>query len=438
MFLGAILLLYLLWNPASLKNISVRDVIAWNSRQESLELSDVLLPEAIVYTPGDGRYFVETAAVDEGYSCAEELIRRCFSGESVQIDEVIESGYNMMLRSFRTAYLDTNWGLSFSRYLSYLGCYTSTATNNIGSFRQIAFSQADETAIFVAAQDGRYYRIQGNLTGGSAEELALCLSSYRNDDVAYEASTILGGSSDIKLSLSPALSPAEKIVSRDYDEQQIARRLFGSTFDFVRRFSDSFGNISYMYGYGEKSLYLSSDGSLEYSQSIDEDLSELEYLTEILEIIGLVGKPEGELRLALGQSKGNAESYCFRQYIDGLPVNCPEEYIISCKIENSMLSVSFSDMYSIEMDAYEEGAEIADPANLIASDCNYMYNILSGSILSANSDEAFSYIIEVLDGAEICYFMDGDRLVPAWKLSAEDYSFYFNMYTSEPVGTEKQ
>ena len=152
-----------------------------------------------------------------------------------------------------------------------------------------------------------------------------------------------------------------------------ARAVFGDTFSFVRRITDSFGNVTYMYGYGEKNLYLYAEGAIEYRTTVS----------------------------------GGVVTGLRREGID------PGTYTPG------------------------ENRAAASPANVIANNSNHIYNILKGSVLAPASDEAFDFAAKAVRSLAPGYYADPSRklLVPAWVLKASGGEmFYFDLYEGTPLG----
>jgi len=267
LFLTTILLLYFIWGAES--DVSVSDIIP--SQKESnaeIELStDQVCPGRCVYTKGDGTFRI-VASCEFYYIRTLNFFKDICEQSTVMASEISKEQYSEALKSHESLVFSYGYSIPFQEFCSFYDIKRTSTFENISAIDEFSLSVAAEDSILVADnKNGRYYR----LISDQHQESFEAPIAGQNDLSCYDVSAILGFGSDklFPISTEFVLSTLKYSAAPEGEDgygEEIAKYIFGDTFNFVRRIKDSFGNTTYMYGYGQKTLTVSADGRIEYKE----------------------------------------------------------------------------------------------------------------------------------------------------------------------------
>ncbi len=459
LFFTTILLLYLLWSLDSRGSFRLPDILPQRAATQAPEAESLLVPDRVVYGMGDGSYRQreeETRAVfREGLSAL-----RALCGEpGAAVAEITREQYEEAMLTYRSLSIDYAYGIPYGELCSRWEIPSVTGMEQIGAMSALSFSEASGESVFIAEGEAdKYYRLYGQ----SGTELFASLwerEELESLTACYTVGNILGGGNPslIPLSAESDLSTLgwkeeSEEASKDL-RQALAESLFGENFDFVRRITDSFGNITYMYGYGQKTFTQRVDGVLEYKNETPEAAAggffgDLETALAFVAAHGTWGSLDGEeigfyLSDAQPVSAGKREGHRFQfgAWIDGRSLYYEDGVPIEIEVLDGQISYYRRDVISVDGNVRRPGLRPAqDPANVIARNYNHIYNVMTGNVLSVNEESAFQYVAlavrEIRTG--LVRIANDERLQPAWILGMENgQKFYFSLYEAIPIGMTK-
>jgi hypothetical protein len=456
LFILAILLLYLLWRPDSVRSLRLSDILPFSGDRAYVPgCEEVTIPEKLIAGDGSGSFTVRTTGLDGAFSRAVELSKELCGG-SADIYEITEEQFELARDTYPAAFLYWNYSIPVQEFFDYYGIDAGVSLAALGNMSCLGFSEAEESSLFVADPEaGTFYRlVSESVHAGFTAELAKL--SGEGGSVCYPAYTILGGTNRtlVPLSMESSLSECSYEPEGGADPARyfstVAETIFGETFDFVRRITDGFGNITYMYGYGAKTFTVYSAGGVEYrAETEGSSRGFFGDLRTALEFAGKCGAfPEdGRLRYRLaacsvsGTGRLRTHEFSFLAYIDGIPVNSEEGYPFTVTVSNGGVSGYKRSTFTITGFASSGPEAVGDAVNTVANNSNHMYKVLNGDVLSENSDEAFTFVSDSLSTMSVGYY-DSEparQLIPCWAISTlQGTVFYFDLYDGTPLGYSGQ
>ncbi|MGB3368742.1 MAG: hypothetical protein WBA54_14700, partial [Acidaminobacteraceae bacterium] len=243
----------------------------------------------------------------------------------------------------------------------------------------------------------------------------------------------------------------------DIDLRLYAINAFGSDFDFVKKVRDIDDSIIYMYGYGEKALRLSDDGSIEYKEKITNSESiESSYILD-LNLAIQAAKKFGESVQSIYLSdyeemmvdKVMIRTFYFNYRIKDLSVyTLGNKLGNSYKIEISDGEVTFISknirryVKTLEVDAerkvYSIDEVIDKNSDLILN--NYIRDNSLVFIPEKQYEYVYKFLQEIKD-IDLAYFLDpksnSAEMVPVWKIEIDNTLYCFSLYDGTPLSVEK-
>ena len=442
LFLTTILLLYLLWG-SSPSRIGIPSFLSGRGGAEAPQAESVVTASSAVVGNADGT-FSPAENTEELFDAALTSISGFPADSGVLVSPVSHEQYVQALGSYESVIFFFDFDFDFPAFCSYLGLLGVSGGDQIADIDSISFSSAARESIIVRDGAGLFYRLV------FSEEREICDAlrtvAKTSEGVLYPAGEILGGDSMALLPLSEESILDTGVYSCETDEAErlrMAEYIFGDTFDFVRRISDSFGNITYMYGYGQKTFSVYTDGSCEYraEPAQGESGGFLSDLQTALDFAAGCGGWDDGLRLASVTKRGSGRdaeySLGFIQTADGLPICSEDHYAVEISVTSGQITRYYRRLAELSPGKSAETRSAADPANVLASNCNHIYNISKGSMLTMDSEEALEYVSNSVSSICSGYFLSekDETLVPCWMVRTDEGSrFYFDLYSARPLG----
>lgn len=431
LFLATILLLYLIWGGS--ENVKVSDLIPGFSKQSAeIELGGTVEPEKTYYSLGDGSYRNVT---DSYYSYCELMsnFRQLSDNSTVMPTEITEEQYEEAIKNHPSIISRFNYELPFAELCKNLGISGSSAYESIGNITDICLSSIVTDSILVANRfTNKYYRLVSDKVSLEFKEPA----NYKPDYLCYEVSRVLGAGENglfpllTTTMMSPGTYKEESLIDSE-QISEIAKTVFGDSFDFVRRISDGFGNYTFMYGYGQKTLTLGQNGSVEYKTEVNsgsskgffEDLKTAKsFYSELLSYIS-INDTDATLKLkdvkVSGSGKNAIYTYCFNMHFPPYDICEENTYALEVKVEKGQVSWLRCKIVPADFE-YDPSLphNVMDAANVIAA--------------NSVSSDTFTRIAENYKSMEESYFMKEGNLIPAWRLILQDGStIFYDIYTGE-------
>ncbi|MBR0139579.1 MAG: hypothetical protein IJM17_04755 [Firmicutes bacterium] len=453
LFVSAILLLYLLWQPR-LGGISVEGLLESSALSKDIPGPDRLVtPLFAAVSGGGGSFAIDTKDSGPMFAKALEEMKAYLEQGSSQTQEISRDQYYQAMEDWESVQFELGSGLPLSDFCSYF-CERSPGSDAAGiGLDVLGFSKASSESFFVLdREEGKYYRLLFPEERDAVGTLSAMAVS--TDCSSYIASEILGGSGRALIPLAlestaMAVRCEDEISSKgEVIRDRMASSIFGSTFDFVRRITDSYGNVTYMYGYGEKTFYASVDGSFAYNTEASESSStgvfdDMETAVRFMARLGGLGEDSGmglvlERYSESGSGRNRRRTFEFCQTLEGVRIEGEKGPAVSVTLTGGVVTEAIRNMsFASKPQQAEEAVFAADGANVIASNANHIYNILSNNTLAVASDEAFARASEDAVTLAPGYFAspkDGE-LKPCWILTAKGGTrFFFDLYSAAPLG----
>jgi len=446
LFIATILLLYLLWGKDYLRPAAVTVL-----RGQAAEVNESLLvvPDYVAYGSGDGSF---SLADDPAEAFAKAVAQAAGFAKlsSPTLSQITREQYRAAMTGFESVQLSFRYALPTAQFCEYYGLGKFTSSDSSESFTCFGFSEASPESIFFKDESsGSCYRL---LFGEAPASL-----SYRFTDAGsaqyYYCGDILGGKADAMIALEgeSTLQAGRMLTELEADPMlstEIARAAYGDTFDFVRRLRDGFGTLTYMYGYGAKVLTCYTDGSFDYyDESTGRGESrgffgDLKTAADFVEKCGGIPKDEngglamqlfGAIRLDQGRSSGYV--FGFVQTEDGVPVLSDR----GCSVEVEVSGGQVTRMKRAVIKASDisgDSREVMQPANVLAGNCNHIYNISTNSMLSVEPAEAYAYVADNVRSMRMGLYEQEDlgTLTPCWIVLSPAARFFFDLYDGTPLG----
>lgn len=454
LFLTTILFLYLLWTHDTEKSFSLLDVLSGHGGEVDVpSVEEVAVPRLVAISDGSGVFRMASGSTAGLSAAASELIKEACAETTVTVNEINEQQYSAVMSRYSSVQIALSRDVPFTDFVRYHLIRIGTQQDLIRNISMFAFSDASRESIFIydAPQD-RYFRLR---TGEPHEFSSQIRSmSTLDSDSYYLSSDILGaGNAFLPVSVQSQLSELTYVTDaavggRDL-RNSMAEVVMGENFDFVRRIIDGFGNITYMYGYGQKNFTAFADGSFEYRGEVSngnsgdfyEDLKTA--ISFVARCGGWPGAEAGEPSLVLDRSESFSEGrrsghrYYFSQLVYGVPIRGEDGYAAEIEITNGQVSYFRRCTLTVGRMQSSGRSETVEAANVIANNCNHIYNVLNNNTLVAATDEAFSYVSAVISEMRQGYFKSSGigELKPCWIVRTQDGTeFYFDLYDALPLG----
>lgn len=452
LFLTTILLLNLTWRSEgtpAFRLSSVLDLISpdvWVPEPE-----EFMKPDDTVCGFGDATFSIDAQRAEDDLERILDIFRT-EGGTSFLIDEVTDQQYREMMNGFRTLKVELSCPVPFGEYCDRSGISRTSSFDLVGSIDALFVSDAAPESVFVEG-NGRCWRFIADSETDYAEPLLATLE--RSEPIYYTAGSMLGNENTALLPLAVSYSVTEtegkSETAGDLEKagREMAESVFGENFDFVRRITDSFGNVTYMYGYGEKTLTCLADGSFEYRTG-SADAPDPGYYSSLQTAITFVATHGGwgddrrslDYRLCSAQEEGSGRNkvytFGFAQILGGVRLVSEDGPAITVKVGGGEVSY-YRRAVTIATTQFALEQQAVDAANVLAGNCHLISSVLGGSVLAATSDEEFAFVASKFRKATAAYVVREDSLLPAWVITMDGgKDFFFGLYDAVPLGFTRE
>jgi|GEM_PF-1070012 len=458
LFSTTILLLYLLWSHDASSSFSLLRILSGGAEEADIPgIEEVAVPRYVAVSSGNGVFRFAEGDTSEVSAQASACISEACAQGQISVSEISSLQYSTVMSRYDSVQIALSCDVPFSDFNNYHGIRAGTPADSIQNVSVVAFSEASGESIFIYdGPQNRFFRLRTSEEHDYCSRLsAMCSLAPES---FYNASEILGyGNAYIPVGVESSLSDSVYVSDaatggRDL-RTSMAEAVMGENFDFVRRISDGFGNITYMYGYGQKTFTAGADGSFEYRSEVSTG-SAGDFYADLRTAIAFTARcggwplsADGSSELILdradsfSEGRSSGHSYYFVQLCGSVPVRGEDGYAVEISVTNGQ--VSYFRRYTISASAPSASGRsmTAEPVNVIANNCNHIYNVMHNNTLVAAVDEAFSNVSEALTGIHQGYFISPGRntLVPCWIVRTNDGSeFFFDLYDAAPLGFSRQ
>jgi len=454
LFVLSVLLTQRLWIIIPSSEIFAKEID--NAVEEEFNIyAEILSPQSYVYNFGGGYHTIFFTDPNDTWS---EVVR--------MIDDFTEKGFTyetLDMEQWQDANEYKSVKMSFSFPLPLELFYSDFGLWDIGEemkyIDNLIMPAKDGSVIYIADKSkGIYLKLKGQPIAGSVaskidEVEALPYTDY------FRTEDILGIETDILLPINfeEGIPKAEVAMEMDVsDKAQItamAGRIFGETFDFVKKIEETDGSIVYISNYGEKVLKIQSDGLLEYTEMLEKQgqpltVTFLESLNRSAEFVkNHGGWPAGAYLAGVEEiEKAGIKGYrfYFGYKINGYQVSYGEGAgAILVDVYGNNVAYYKRHVFREKMNIQFQG-EISPDSILLpqkAIDRN-LREIAAAYIVdndleieNISMDQLLFDILRAIDSIQILYYLDEglgmERLNPVWRIAIENRVYYCNIVDGE-------
>ena len=446
LFLTTVLLLSFFWQDA----VSLRDLTPIIMNEEGSyvpEAQELIRPRYILLNYGADIYTLLSAGeVRDGETIYDKV--KAIAAEymsSAYTSEQIEASQYQEVMSYASVVMRFDYNIPLVEYMERNDMESSTDLSDIPEMTSIGFSSASSENLFIVNREtNTYYRIVLNDEKKISElservrELIEEEESY-NYVPYYNMSDIVGVENDALMPLYMSTGAAQISGKKEFsidDEEELSRTasgFFSSGLDFVRKITENKGAVLYMYGTSQ-SLIINEDGSLEYSENIENyQHGPADFYDSLDTVIEYVANHGGwdnlyrngyqpYLKDAFPVTSGEYEGYHFEfglEY-DGVEVEYTEGAILSADVYGSQVTSYRRDIlilpenYGEQEDAGEWYAMA--PIDVLTN--NYE------KICSIVSTGSFEEMTAAVSSIKFCCMRDREndplKIKPAWLIIMSD------------------
>ncbi|MDO5332317.1 MAG: hypothetical protein Q4E99_06510, partial [Bacillota bacterium] len=286
---------------------------------------------------------------------------------------------------------------------------------NVVGVEDLSSSANDSILIYDQSED-KYYRIISESKLKWVDEFGGTSDLF--GDSVYTASQVLGVDSDvyipvqIKRSLEEPAFVYEQYVEGTNALKNVTSYIFGDAFGFVRKINDSFGNLTFMYGYGDKTVNVKADGTLEYKNAALENKNSNGFYGDLQTAINFAENcggwnleakhPVFKLAYVSQVGSGNSASftYYFIQELAGEDIIGENGASLKITVEKGQVS-NYVRHAVFATEAYGTAEDVFQAANAIAS-------------ISDGAEGTYIDTALKISRIRTCYKPEEGALVPCW------------------------
>ncbi|MDD2217717.1 MAG: hypothetical protein PHX63_04725 [Eubacteriales bacterium] len=435
------------------------------NESDMLSASETFVPSRISFNAGNGAYRVFNS--DEVNCWATEDKNGMADLLAASIDEGVFFAEEITMKQYEdmkntasiTAIFD--YGLPFKDFCSLIAEKPPQESDYIGAIAEVSFSTASTTNLFLKDNQNKYYGITLSKPG---EYLSQCVNEHntKNTVTYFPMDSYLGEAISNK-TLVPVELNAELndfVIQRDFDIKdskhidELAKRFFSESFDFVRKIEEESGKTVYMYGYGRRILIADVDGTLEYKMQAQGDAGSLSYLQAFEVARAFINRQGGfftesgqELKPYLKDGEYNFDKSGGSRFVFG--IKCGKYPLLSASSDAIVVEVSKGQVTYFkkcfvsfsESNATRESRQAMSAINVIAKNYKEIYNVMEQNMLLGEDEkkkaDRFSVVSDKIENMSYGYVFGGDNIArSAWILTydKQDFQMYFSLYDGEFLG----
>jgi hypothetical protein len=465
-----ILLLYFSWKDSFFGSIKLP--IDFLNQEENIPLPEtrqLISPNEIMVNFGSDTH---TVIARENYSYWDDFaltVNGFISAEKLQVNEITKSQFEEAM-NFRSICVKFDYDLPLKETLSQLKLPSFDANISVDMFTWIAYSNAIEDSIMIYdGKNQKYYRLISDFDLSPLRDM---IGKIENNayDPYFPMRTFLGIDNPTLMPISVKTEMEEISFSKElnyFETDKIinfAQTFFGEGFDFVRTITESSGTTIFMYGYGQKILIISKDGTIEYKEELeDSDYNTLNYFDSFnsaVSFIGAHGSWESLNGTKLVPFLKDVETitldgkagyrFTFGMMIHNRPLylNGRKELLsvdlIGNRVVNykrQMLDISKNTLDSM---AAANWKQTIDPINILTDYHMEIKTVLNAAgiiVPGTKETELFENTSILIDEIKMGYVkidekdgMQTGKIYPAWIFRIGDISIYFDIFTGKQLG----
>ncbi|MCQ2552948.1 MAG: hypothetical protein MJ150_01405 [Clostridia bacterium] len=437
----AILLLYLVFVRDTAVDISSIIPFSQNQTQENTQLAtDVVAPDMVIYSNGAGaKTNSNNKTVLYGNLCT--FFSVFTDQSSSMVTEISKDQMDWSTDQTVSMEFKFNYRIPFLQFCNAYGIQRASGFSNIENLTSIVLTNAAKDSILIKDEiAGKYYRIISENERDWAKEIIGSIKIV--GDSAYPANQVLGVDSNVYIPISVTKKTESLPFSyEEYKEdspelEMVAEAIFGGTLSFVRRISDSFGNITYMYGYGQKTLSIQADGTLEYKNTAVKSgesagfFGDLQTALNFASMCGGFNNDDSHpvFVLSYAQVAGNdrnaKHTYYFTQSLDGEPIIGDDALAMRITVESGQVSsylrhaIVSNKSYTIKEDVLQAPNAIAQIS--LETYKKYLNSIGGTAFINIEEGDAYVFTAQQVSNIKTCYKVENGYLVPSWFIEFKD------------------
>jgi regulatory protein YycH of two-component signal transduction system YycFG len=454
LFVLSVLLTQRLWIIIPSSELFAKEID--NAVEEEFNIyAEILSPQSYVYNFGGGYHTILFADPNDTWS---EVVR--------MIGDFTEKGFTyetLSMEQWQDANEYKSVKMSFAFPVPLEIFYSNFGAWDIGEklshIDNLIMPATDGRAIYIADKSkGLYLKLKGEPTVGVIASKIDEVEALPHTDY-FRTEDIIGIETDILLPINfeEGVPTAEVATEMDVsDKAQItamAGRIFGETFDFVKKIEETDGSVFYISSYGEKVLKIQSDGLLEYTEKLEKQGQPLTVtLTESLSrSVAFVknhgGWPAGAYLAGSEEiEKSGVKGYrfYFGYKINGYQVLTGEETrAISVDVYGKNVGYYKRHVFREKMNIQSQEEISYDSIILPQKAIDRNLREIAAAYIVDNAlkieniemDQLLFNILSAIDSIQILYYLDesGDMemLDPVWRIAIENRVYYCNVVDGE-------
>ena len=263
LFFITILLLYLCFNQHG-KSFTLSEIFpGGRTGVTSVNENDYILPEYALQSNGDSTFAIAFENKNAIYSATEDSMAGLLASAAASITESTAEEFEKAALSKDSIQVVFDFDVPFDDFCLKVIDSTLEKPATLKGFKAVLFNDQEKECFYIRDSQNRCFKMTAGENYYAIERFSKCLESeskvLNHFANFYDVNKILAS-----YNLLPVVTKYE------LDGDEIAENIFSDTFDFVRKITDSFGNETFMYGYGQKRLTIKTDGSMEFKAEISE------------------------------------------------------------------------------------------------------------------------------------------------------------------------
>lgn len=447
LFFSAILLLYFFWENQLLRNFQLADIV--NSEDyKTVSLDEVIVPDSIYASSGNGVYVKVYGDKRSFWKRGISEIQKFGEASGIFVGEITKQQYLEAMSGYVSLQFDLGYEVPFSQFCDYYRIQKNQSFDAVEAVSVIAYSSASSESLFIVQeQKGKYYRLVADRDYTGLRDLAKEITQSAEASY-YPISELMGVENttmipwEATVSYEPLDWQTELQRGEKEDVIRLAQSFFGENFDFIRRMVDTKGNVTYMYGYGQKTFITYVNGGFEYKEETGNasggDTSFYGSLDTALQYISAHGSWmtfDGEpVMLFLsraksleGDSKKKGYRFEFGLMAGDYPVYYDQAVPLAVEVVNGQVSYYHRNLvqYNVPTEPKEEVQ--TSIANILASNYRKIYQLMGVKEERASEDERFNQVISSITDARLGYFCSRiqaestgrQEMRPAWVVTID-------------------
>lgn len=466
LFFSTILLLYFFWENQLFENFQLPDIVNSQEEYESIPLEEVIVPDNIYASSGNGVYVKVYSGKRDLWKRALGEIQKFGESSGIFVGEITREQYLDAMSGYTSVQFDLGYEVPFAQFCEYYKIARSQSYDTVEAVSTIAFSGASGESLFIVQeQKGKYYRL---VSDGERTQLRTIAEEIAASDDAsyYPISEVMGVENttmipwEASVSYGPLKWETERQRGEDEDVTALAQSFFGENFDFIRRMVDTKGNVTYMYGYGQKTFIRYADGPFEYKEEAGNGSGGTPSFYGSLDTALQYVAAHGSWRtfddeavsvflsraVSIEQNKQKGYRFEFGLMAGDLPVFYEQGIPLAVEVVNGQVTYYQRNLIQYDLPEVQDVSVQTNVANVIASNYTAIYQLLNPqeAMTRAPKEEWFDEVVAGINDARLGYFRsvsnaesaERQEMVPAWVVTVNNrLRVFFDVNSGELLGS---